>query len=211
MDRPAAVIYDCEFLTAEGAMRRNWCGPHDPDPLLAQIGAVRLGLDDDFPVLDTLRVFVAPLDRFGAPCSLDPYFTDLTGITSETLAAEGLPLTEALHRFASFVHEAPMWAWGKDELTAIGISCFVAGIAPPFPANRFGNAARLLLKTGMPPDAVTTTQSNKLADWHGIEVPGRRAHDALDDALSVAHTLRHHLRTGALTPEDLLDTATQPD
>ena len=42
------VIYDCEFLTAPGAPQRFWCGPHDPDPVVAQVGAVLLGLEGDF-------------------------------------------------------------------------------------------------------------------------------------------------------------------
>nr|WP_275078093.1 hypothetical protein [Pseudovibrio sp. W64] len=37
-----AVVFDCEFLTSEGAQRRFWCAPFDPDPVIAQIGAVKL-------------------------------------------------------------------------------------------------------------------------------------------------------------------------
>lgn len=33
----------------EGAQRRFWCAAHDPDPVIAQIGAVTLGLEGDFP------------------------------------------------------------------------------------------------------------------------------------------------------------------
>jgi len=35
------IIYDCEYLTAPSAMSRQWCGPLDPDPNVAQIGAMR--------------------------------------------------------------------------------------------------------------------------------------------------------------------------
>ena len=65
------VIYDCEFLTAEGAPQRFWCGPHDPDPVIAQIGLVKVGLSDTFPILDTLRCHVIPRGRDGARVSLD--------------------------------------------------------------------------------------------------------------------------------------------
>jgi len=41
---PTAIIYDCEFLVSDGAQQRFWCGPTDPDPVIAQIGAVRLDL-----------------------------------------------------------------------------------------------------------------------------------------------------------------------
>lgn len=200
-----AVIFDCEFLTAEGAMRRNWCGYTDPDPLLVQIGAVSLLLTGDFEIDDTFRTYVAPRDRDGSPCPLDPFFTDLTGITEATLAEHGLPLSEALLQFERFAADAPFWSWGKDELNGIAVSCYVAGLAPPFPATRFGNAAGLLVKAGMPPGDVLTTMSNRLAAYHGLSLPeGTRAHDALDDAMSVAVTLRHFLRSGALRPADLL-------
>ena len=53
-----AIVFDCEFLTAEGAPMRFWCGPHDPDPVIAQIGLVKLGLEEGFEVLDTRRLHV---------------------------------------------------------------------------------------------------------------------------------------------------------
>jgi hypothetical protein len=58
-----AIIFDCEFLVVEGAPQNFWCGPFDPDPMIAQIGAAKLGLGDDFPILDTMRLLVKPVDR----------------------------------------------------------------------------------------------------------------------------------------------------
>ena len=54
-----AIVFDCEFLTAEGAPQRFWCGPYNPDPVIVQIGLVRLGLSAGFPVADTLRHMLA--------------------------------------------------------------------------------------------------------------------------------------------------------
>ena len=54
-----AIIYDCEFLTAPGAMSRLWGGPFDPDPAVTQIGAVKLSLDPGFEILDTFQVLIA--------------------------------------------------------------------------------------------------------------------------------------------------------
>ena len=65
-----AVLYDCEYLTMEGAQRRYWAGPLDPDPIVVQIGAVRLGLEGDFPILETEKIYVTPIDRFGRACGL---------------------------------------------------------------------------------------------------------------------------------------------
>lgn len=196
-----AVIFDCEYLVVEDAQRRFWCGPHDPDPVVAQIGAVKLGLRDDFPILDRLRLYVQPRDRHGRDYAIDPFFTRLTGITPETIASVGMPLQEAIAAFDRFADGAGLWSWGKDELNLMAISCYVAGIAPTIPAARFDNACKLLLKAGMPDDDMKQTRSNQLADYYGIDHPPLQGHDALDDALSVAYALQHLLRTGKLTAD----------
>jgi hypothetical protein len=56
-----AIIFDCEFLCIQGSQSRFWCAAHDPDPVIAQIGAVKLGLERDFPLMDTYRAYVQPV------------------------------------------------------------------------------------------------------------------------------------------------------
>jgi DNA polymerase III epsilon subunit-like protein len=202
MTMRCAVLYDCEYLTMEGAQKRYWAGPLDPDPIVVQVGAVRLGLEDDFPILETEKIYVTPVDRFGRACALDPYFIDLTGISQETVSKEGISLKSAIDRLAGFAGDACLWAWGKDELNLMAISCYVAGIDPVLPANRFGNASRLLLKAGMPYEDIQKTNSGQLADYFGIDHPPLNGHDALDDALSIAFTLQHLLHAKRLTPSD---------
>ena len=197
-----ALVFDCEFLTAEGSPSRFWCGPYDPDPVVAQIGVAKLGLDGDFPLLDTLRLYVTPRDRQGAPWQLDPFFTRLTGITQEQIDTEGLPLAEALARTRDFAEGKRLWSWGKDEFNMVAISCYVEGIPAPLPASRFGNACDLLLKAGMPYEDLRQTRSDRLADYYKLDHPPLRGHDALDDALSVTYVLQHHLRENRLTASD---------
>ena len=196
-----AIIFDCEFLCLEGSQRRFWCAAHDPDPVIAQIGAVRLGLEGDFPLLGTYKAYICPVDRHGGRYAIDPFFTRLTGITGEIIEAEGVLLQEALSSFDSFTEGAQCWSWGKDELNMVAISCYVAGIQPPIPAGRFDNAVKLLLAAGMPVEDLAKTPSNRLADYYGVEHPPLQGHDALDDTLSVSYTLQHLLRGGKLTPE----------
>lgn len=193
-----AIIFDCEFLCLEGSQRRFWCGADDPDPVIAQIGAVKLGLDDDFPIIDTFNVHIQPIDRFGSRYAVDPFFTKLTGITDEKLNADGMPLQDALSSFESFSDGDRCWSWGKDELNMVAISCYVAGIAPSIPAHRFDNAVKLLLAAGMPNEDLAKTRSNKLADYYGVKHPPLQAHDALGDALSVAYTLQYLARSEKL-------------
>lgn len=196
-----AIIFDCEFLCLEGSQRRLWCAAHDPDPVIAQIGAVKLGLEGDFPLLDTYRAYVQPIDRFGNRYALDPFFTKLTGITEENIQTEGVALQEALAGVDRFSGGARFWSWGKDELNMVAISCYVAGVQPSIPAHRFDNAIKLVIAARMPIDDIAKTSSNKLADYYGVEHPPLQAHDALDDALSVAYALNHLLKTGKLQPE----------
>lgn len=194
-----AIAFDCEFLCIRGSQTRFWCGPNDPDPVIAQIGAVRLGLADDFPILDTCRLYVRPIDREGRQYELDPFFTNLTGITEQDLRAQGMTLQEALTRLDRFSDGATFWSWGKDELNMVAISCYVAGIAPVTPARRFDNAVRLFLAAGMPLEDLARTPSNKLSAYYGVDHPPLRGHDGLDDALSLAYALQHLLRRGDLT------------
>ncbi|MFK0333895.1 3'-5' exonuclease [Rhizobium sp. NPDC090275] len=196
-----AIIFDCEFLCLEGSQRRFWCAAHDPDPVIAQIGAAKLGLEDDFPIVDTFKAYVRPIDRFGNRYALDPFFTKLTGITEENIEGEGVALQDALAQIDSFSGGARFWSWGKDELNMVAISCYVAGIQAPIPAHRFDNAVKLLLAAGMPVEDLAKTPSNKLAGYYNVQHPPLQGHDALDDALSVSYTLQHLMRAGQLKPE----------
>jgi DNA polymerase III epsilon subunit-like protein len=196
-----AIVFDCEFLCVQGSQSRFWCGAHDPDPVIAQIGAVKLGLENDFPLLDTYRAYVHPIDRYGKRYAIDPFFTQLTGITEEDVWAEGLPLQQALAGIDRFSEGARFWSWGKDELNMVAISCYVAGVQPSIPANRFDNAVKLVIAAGMPIEDIAKTSSNKLADYYCVEHPPLQGHDALDDALSVAYALQHLLKIGKLQPD----------
>jgi hypothetical protein len=147
---------------------------------------------------------VRPQTRHGTRAALDPVLTKLTGITEDILDKDGVSLQEALTRTATFARGQRLWSWGKDEFNMVAISCYVAGLTPPLPATQFGNACALLLKAGMPYEDIKQTPSNRLAAYYQIDCPPLRAHDALDDARSVAYTVQHLLRRGMLSPQDLV-------
>jgi len=197
-----AIIYDCEFLTATGAMSRLWGGPFDPDPAVVQIGAVKLSLDPGFEILDTFQVLIAPQDRKGDPVIADPFFTELTGIEQAAIDRDGISRAAALARFEEFAGDGTLWSWGKDELYLYGISCYLDGIRPMLSPQRFGNATTLVLKAGIPYEDLKTTTSGKLADYFQIKGSPRRQHDALDDAMSVALSLQYLMHENKLSPDD---------
>lgn len=195
-----AIIFDCEQLTDAGAPSRFWCGPTDPDPLLVQIGAVRLSLDPPFALGETFDCIVEPMGRAG-PVTPSAFFTKLTGIDAARIARDGLPLARALQDFADFAGDAPLFSWGKDEITALAPACFVAGLICPLPTARFGNASALLLRAGEPLEVVHTLRSPGLPKHLGLP-PEDRAHDGLADAQAVARSLAHLLNTGRLQATD---------
>jgi DNA polymerase III epsilon subunit-like protein len=197
-----AIIFDCEFATIEGSQRRFWCGPYDPDPVVVQIGAVRLNLSSTFDIEQEFRVLVRPRTRHGDALQIDPFLTELTGITDQEVQEKGMVLPDAIAALADFAAGAGFWSWGKDEFNLLAISCFVEGLAVPLPATRFGNICSLLLRAGMPYEDIQKTRSGKLAHYFCLSPTVVRDHDALDDALSLAFVLRHLLREGKLHPDD---------
>lgn len=208
-----AIIFDCEFLVSEGAPSRFWCGPYDPDPIIVQIGAAKLALENPFEIVETKSWLVKPIDRYGAPYPIDPLFTRLCGIDDADVASDGVALRQALTELSEFSQGARLWSWGKDEFNMIAISCYVAGIPAALPAAQCDNACKLLLAAGMRYEDIKKTRSNHLADYYKIDHPPLRAHDALDDALSVAYVLQHLLRNGDLnvTAFETRKTLTPPD
>lgn len=198
-----AIFYDCEFLTAPGAPQRFWCGPNDPDPVVAQIGAVRLMAGDTVEMAGTFECIIQPRTRFGDVAEVDPLFERLTGVTRARIDAEGVPLAEGLDRLKDFAGDDVLWSWGTDEFNMLAISCFIEGFAPPLPATRFGNATRLLQAAGLPDEETVTLRSNTITQHFGLPAPDRPGHDALGDAQSVAIVLKHLIETGKLAPERL--------
>lgn len=196
------IIFDCEFLVTEGAYRRFWCGPYDPDPIVVQIGAVKLDLSDTFHSMEELKLFIPPIDRDGKHVEIPEFFTGLTSITPEQVFRKGVPFEDAITTLADFADGAKLWSWGKDELNLLAISSYVAGIAPLLPANRFDNACKLMLKAGMPYEDIQKTRSGDLAAYFKLTDQQESRHDGLDDARSITKVLKFLLDTGKLCGAD---------
>jgi inhibitor of KinA sporulation pathway (predicted exonuclease) len=197
----SAVIFDCEFLASENSQKRFWCCPYDPDPVIVQIGAVKIDLEKiDLPVLDTLKLYIQPQNRNNTKQTLDPFFTKLTGVTQRQIDEEGIPLSSALEQMNQFSEGGMFWSWGKDEMNMMAISCYVAGINPIIPVQRFENITKFFLKSGMPYEDLLNTRSSGLASYYGIDTSALKAHDALDDTLSIVYALQHLCHTGKADP-----------
>ncbi len=87
------VIFDTEFTTWEGAMKRNWSGENEHRELV-QIAAQKINLHTGV-VLDSFEVLVKPQIN---PI-LSDYFVELTHITQEQIEASGIIFAEAYQSF----------------------------------------------------------------------------------------------------------------
>lgn len=196
------IVFDCEFLVDDGAYRRFWCGPYDPDPIVVQIGAVKLDVADTFQPIEELKLYISPVDRYGKQAEIPKFFTNLTSITPEQVASEETLLADAIATLSDFADGAKFWSWGKDELNLLAVSCYVAGIPPILPADRFDNACKLLLKAGMRYEDIQKTRSGDLASYFKLTDQQESRHDGLDDARSIAKVLQFLLDSGKLSSSD---------
>jgi inhibitor of KinA sporulation pathway (predicted exonuclease) len=105
------VIADLEYTSWEGALARGWDRPGKFREIV-QIGAVRVSRAVGLQETDALSLLVRPTLN----PELSDYFTNLTGITNADIARAGVPLDEALNRFAAFVGELPILTHGRDDL-----------------------------------------------------------------------------------------------
>jgi len=185
-DGGAIVVFDTEYTAWAGSRERGWSEPWEHREVV-QIGAVRLRAGDlaETGHLDlVVRPAVNPV--------LSDYFVDLTGITNQRLAEEGMPLAAALERFAAFVAEGDQFVANGDDLGVITENCKLARIGCPLPAERFRNLRHDLGVAFDRPDGV---DSYTLTQRAGVASVGR-AHDALADARAIAAALGYLRREG---------------
>lgn len=182
------VVYDLEYTAWEGSSERDWSAPGELREVV-QIGAVRLGPAPDLAETGAFERLVMPARN---PV-LSDYFTALTGITNARLDAEGVALADAVDAFAAFAAGAPLAAFGADG-AVLGEDCARRGLAPPFAETRLLNLRFPLCRAfGLDP----AISSFELPEALGLK-PAGAAHDAMDDARSIAAVLRLAARRGRL-------------
>lgn len=194
-------MFACTLLGSDAVRARQWRGPQDPDPLVVQVAAVTLDLLTPFDVSEATRLLMRPLDRSGQRIRLDPGFEARTGITEETLAARSMSMPEALRALDQLSGGGRLWSLGKDELPLMAIGSYVAQFAPLIPVGRFGNAATLLLKAGVPltqPQDATGAALARAMDLSAIHP----SQDGPDAATPLALGLQKMLRAGRLQAAD---------
>ena len=198
------IIFDCEWLTDEGAWERSNCGPNDPDPQIVQIGAIKVALDKELSILQKLNLYIFPRKRNGEYWDIPVFFSEFTGITKDVIEKNGKELIHAINAFSDFSKDCcSLWSWGKDEL-CIAKSCYLTGINFPISAGSFGNISKVFLKAGMPLADVLKTNSGKLSRYFGVPLKNHREHDALCDVLSIHGALKFLYQSGKMETDWLV-------
>jgi len=172
---PTITIFDLEYTAWECSMARHWLTPGEFREVV-QIGAVRLDADS-FAILDTFEALVVPRVN---PV-LSPYFEKLTGITSRQLIRDGMDFSTAYAGFLAFAGEGPIAAYGRDD-RALRDNLRLYGMTGARPLPVFYDLRGWFAVLGVDPRGM---HSCDIAPALGVPFQGR-AHNALDDARSVA-------------------------
>jgi inhibitor of KinA sporulation pathway (predicted exonuclease) len=175
---PTITIFDLEYTAWECSMARHWLTPGEFREVV-QIGAVKLDADS-FAILDEFAALVCP--RFNP--LLSPYFEKLTGITSRQVARDGEDFAIAYARFVDFAGEGPIAAFGRDD-RALGENLRLYGMTGARALPVFYDLRGWFAVLGVDPRGM---HSCDLAPALGMPFQGR-AHNALDDARSVAKVM----------------------
>ena len=183
------TVFDLEYTAWECSMARHWLTPGEFKEVV-QIGAVRLDGRTLAP-LDEFELLVRP--RINPV--LSPYFEKLTGITTAEVVARGVDFPDAYRHFADFAGDGPICAFGHDEWV-LEENLRLYGIAEARKLPRFQDLRSWFAACNIDPRGMLSCE---IAPSLGLAFQGR-AHNALDDARSMAASMEEMVRRGAVRP-----------
>lgn len=169
------VIFDLEFTAWEVSMANHWLRPGEFKEVI-QIGAVRVDAVH-FHVLDAFESLICP--RINS--LLSPYIQKLTGITDAMLAARGVDFETGYARFLAFAGDDPICAFGHDDWV-LDENIRLYGLKPEKRRPFFHDLRAWFAAHQLDPRGLNSCE---IASRLGASFTGR-AHDALDDARSLA-------------------------
>jgi inhibitor of KinA sporulation pathway (predicted exonuclease) len=179
------AIFDTEYTSWEGAMARRWSGPNEYREIV-QIGAVKLALSDGMAEVAAFDVLTHPVFN----PDLSGYFTALTGITNQALAARGTSYADGLAAFAAFTADCALILSNGADDGHLRQNCGWRSVAWPFAEGVFDDLRPDFAATlGRP---LSETISCDLPRLFGLPFDGP-THDGLADARAIAVALRHVL------------------
>lgn len=185
---PVITIFDLEYTAWEGSMAHGWLRPGEFREVV-QIGAVRLDMAG-LRILGEFDCLVKP--RFNPP---SPYLERLTGIDATQVARAGRDFADAYADFLDFTAGAPVAAFGHDD-RVLDENLRLYGLTPPRPLPPFHDLRGWFAMRGVDPRG---RLSCEIAPMLGMPFQGR-AHNALDDARSLAQAMEAAARRAHMKP-----------
>lgn len=185
------VVFDLEFTSWEGYMASGWSLPGKHREIV-QIGAVRLDAGEGFAETGAFQALVRP--RLHP--ELSSYFTNLTGISQETVDRDGRAFPEVLGDFAAFLEATgpALAACNGIDGEVLAENCGWHRLDIPAACQGTLNLAKMLKGLlGEERHVVSSTLPARI----GLVNDGP-AHDALADARAIAAALRHFRAAGKL-------------
>ena len=176
---PKIIVFDTEFTAWEGSEERNWSAAGEYMEIV-QIGAVKIETQS-MEELESMLVYVKPVKN----PKLSEYFTKLTNIVQETVDRGGIGYAEALEKFTLWSGGLKLYSWGGDR-DVLEENAKLLGIEFPFRSSQFADIREFFQAQGV---LVEKYMSSTIPRAFGEE-PLLRAHDALNDARSIAQALR---------------------
>jgi inhibitor of KinA sporulation pathway (predicted exonuclease) len=196
----ALIVFDLEFTAWECSMASHWLRPGEFKEVV-QIGAVRLDAVS-FQILDEFEILVRP--RINSVLSL--YLENLTGIANSQLVERGVDFATAYDRFVAFAGGAPISAFGHDEWV-LEENIRLYGLKQMTPLPAFHDLRAWFAEHQVDPRGL---HSCDIGPSLGVPFIGR-AHNALDDARSVAAGMEILAARGAsVTPVSLTPVSLAP-
>lgn len=164
--RRFATVYDLEFTAWEGSRERRWSLSGERREIV-QIGAVKIDAAS-LQIVDSFDMLVRP--RLNP--TLSDYLVELTGISNQDVAAQGVDFIVAYRAFLEFVGHDEMWSFGRDDLVfAENLKLYGWKSALPVPTH------------------------HSVLPWfseHGIDLTGKHACDVAEAAGAVFEGRRHN-------------------
>ena len=107
------VIYDLEYTTWPGALKRGWSGKNEYKEITWVAAIVT-----DVESLEEIDSFSCIMKPNINPV-LSDYFVELTGLTNERLTREGVSFFQGIQAFHHFVNSRPMLCHGWDTVSML--------------------------------------------------------------------------------------------
>ena len=168
------ILFDTEHTAWEGSWQRKWSGPNEYKEIV-QIGAIKVD-NEKLVEIGSLVIFVKPKLN----PDLSNYFTELTGITQQTIDKNGVDLRSALIKFKKWCGQTLIYSYGGDE-SVIKENCILSGKAFPLSPSQFHDIRDILKMHGIPTEKYS---SGSIVEAFGKK-SSRQAHDGLNDARSI--------------------------